>query len=203
MPTTISTRPATSVGLSLPCTRQAMRSPRQPRGRVLHHCRATWQRRTADAAVHRRIRTPSGTAVNGHCTFTSAQNVAGIDAMVLARHGDPARGVLPGRPRIPARKRPAAVAVVNGSRGPACRQPRARDAAVWPRSAGQPAERGPLRGGRDAARCPVSGAEITCPRHGEPCAPWIHTIAVHPLGQPTWIRSTITNDSGWQSTCKG
>ncbi len=27
-------------------------------------------------------RTPSGTSVNGHCTFTSAQNVAGIDAMV-------------------------------------------------------------------------------------------------------------------------
>jgi len=27
-------------------------------------------------------RTPSGTIVNGHCTFTSAQNVAGIDAMV-------------------------------------------------------------------------------------------------------------------------
>lgn len=27
-------------------------------------------------------RTPSGTAVNGHCTFTSAQNLAGIEAMV-------------------------------------------------------------------------------------------------------------------------
>ena len=27
-------------------------------------------------------RTPSGTTVNGHCTFTSAQNVAGIDAMM-------------------------------------------------------------------------------------------------------------------------
>jgi len=27
-------------------------------------------------------RTASGTAVNGHCTFTSAQNIAGIDAMV-------------------------------------------------------------------------------------------------------------------------
>jgi hypothetical protein len=80
---------------------------------VLRHGGATGQRRAADAAVHRRLshgeRDRRERSLHVHVGAERRRHRRDGE---LARHGEPAGGVLPGNPRIRARTRPAAVAVV-------------------------------------------------------------------------------------------